>query len=101
MEDGSVLRVKVPEKQLVFHLTHNWSPRGTPVEWGLLPIMNRLKCIDIYNNYGWFDQIMTEAEKQDEGKKRDFNNTVESFMYEFRDAVKKTTSDVVVTNRRF
>lgn len=91
--DGISFGYSYPKKQLVFHMTNNFSASGKPVEWGLVPVLNRLRAMDLKSRPEWFEEFMNLEEKEAKSKERDFENTVESFMYEFRDSVKKTFSD--------
>lgn len=68
--------------------------KGRPAPWGLLPIINRLKAIDLWNNPDYLDEMERNNDKVDEGKKRDFRNTVESFMKDYRPVFAKAFNGV-------
>lgn len=104
LKDGNLLRVLRPVPHLVFALTDSWSIRGRSVDWGIEPIMKRLKAMDLWNN-----DIVGILEEQDlkdeESAARDRDNMNESFLYEFRDQFKKTfdginTSSLAKTDLR-
>lgn len=79
----------------IFSLTHNWGLRGRPVEWGILPIIERLKAIDLWNQGStWVDQIVQEQEAAQASKDRDRKNNLESFLYEMRPQFAKATNDI-------
>jgi hypothetical protein len=77
-------------------LTHNWRPQGNPVEWGILPILARLKQSDL-----WKRDIVSDIEKNEERiakeNDRDRQNKTEDFLYDFHAKFKKTFSDVNVS----
>jgi hypothetical protein len=82
----------------VFALTDNWSSRGKVCDWGIEPICNRLRAMDLWNNEAFMEEFMKENEKVDMGQERDRLNSMESFLYDFRDTFKKTFNDVNTTN---
>lgn len=91
---GSKLWVTRPFNQTIMALTEDWQVQGIPCEWGIEPIMARLKAIDWMNHPELADQMIAGFEKHEESKKRDFKNTVESFLYEFRKPFAKATNDI-------
>ena len=78
----------------VFSLTDNWTIKGSPRDWGIDPILNRLRAHDLAHNPDFFDQLNEMGEKIEESKRRDFSNSVESFMYDFRSEFAKATNDI-------
>lgn len=86
-----------PAHHYVFSLTDNWRKDGKPVEWGLLPILNRLKAIDLWNR-DLAGEVISQTEKYNETFERDKRNSIESFFYEFRSQFKKVFSDTNVSN---
>lgn len=81
----------------VFALTHNWKTNGRPVDWGIEPIMARLKAMDLWRR-DVAEDLIREYEKDEASLVRDRDNSMESFLYEFRDQFKKTFSDVNTSN---
>lgn len=79
---------------LVFALTDDWSVRTSIADWGIEPIMARLKAMDLWGNKSFMDDLIKGYEKTEEGKVRDRRNNTESFLYEFRDHVKKDWKDI-------
>ena len=97
MDDGSVLGFYRPAPFMIFCLTHNWLPSGEPVEWGVLPILKRLRDGDL-----WHRDVAGDIEKNEErikeANERDLKNQTESFLYDFRDQFKKTFNEVNTAN---
>lgn len=93
--DGNVLLNVRPAPYYIFALTHDWKPTGEVVDWGLVPIIQRLREID-----GWKRDLMQEFEKNEEkaneSQDRKRKNQMEDFSYVLRDHVKKETKDVVL-----
>lgn len=93
LDDESVLYFVRPTPYFVFALTHNWRLTGMPVEWGIEPIMARLRAIDLWNRDVAGDIIQQELKEQ-ESRERDLRNTTESFLLDFRKQFAKTFNDV-------
>lgn len=92
--EGQKLYVSRPFRHYIMSLTHNWNIRGNPVDWGLEPIMARIKAMDLWQNDRMAIDLEAEHEKVDKSKERDFSNTVESFLYDFRSQFAKATDGI-------
>lgn len=68
----------VNRPHLVFALTDNWSVKGTPVEWGIEPIIAKLKECDSYQR-NIVEDLIKSYEKADRAKQREFRNNAEAF----------------------
>ena len=79
---------------LVMSLTDTWGVKGKSVDWGIEPIMARIKALDLWNNDNLFSQFFKDEEKDKESRERDFRNNTESFLYDFRSQFAKATNDV-------
>lgn len=103
LDDNKFLIYGQPELQTVFSITEDWTERTKPVDWGIEPILARLKAIDAWSNESLMEELMSSYEKSEESKRRAFRNDVESFMYEMRPAFKKTFSDTrtALMNNKF
>ena len=88
----------IPDKFLVFKLTDNWSQRGQPVDWGIEPILNRLKAMDLWKDFTAYDQLKLDEIKYQESKERDRRNSIESFLIDFRKQFVKATDDIRIAN---
>lgn len=87
-------------RYLVMSLTDTWGVSGKPIPWGIEVVLNRLKALDLSRNENIFKDIEREDEKVEESEKRDFSNTVESFLYDYRSEFKKSFNDVNTSNLR-
>jgi hypothetical protein len=93
-ETKETLVVYKDSPHLVFPLTHNWSSHGDIVEWGMEPILARLRAMDIWQNENIVEDLIKTQEKAEQTKARDRRNNTESFLYEFRDKFKKDWSNI-------
>lgn len=94
-DDGKIHVYRKGERQLhhVFSLTENWTTNSRPVEWGLEPIIQRLKAIDTWN-HDVASRVIGEEVKADLGRQTDRRNTYESFLLDFRKQFAKATNGI-------
>lgn len=98
LDEASYILHARPDRHLIFSLTDNWTVHGSPVDWGIEPIIARLKAMDLWGRSDFMDEWFKERERIEQSKRRDFRNNVESFMYDFRDQFKKATKDINTAN---
>jgi hypothetical protein len=94
LDHGITLWNLIRNDWLVMSLTDTWGARGKPVEWGILPIMARIKALDLWNSDNVSKEFFEQEEKDEKSKERDFKNNVESFLYDFRSQFAKATNDI-------
>lgn len=86
-----------PDSHRVFSLTHDWGVKGRPADWGILPIMEKVRSCDV-----WQRDIVRELEEQqqkiDKSNERDLDNKNEAFLKEFRPQFAKAFNDTRVAN---
>lgn len=92
-ELGSNVDFILPAPYLVFALTDDWTMRGNPVEWGILPIMRKLKHSDLWHR-DVVGELLNAKEKYEEDQSKARISANETFMKEFRNDFKKTFADV-------
>lgn len=97
LSDDATLVWARPTPYFVFALTHNWKIDGRPVDWGLCPIMARLKAIDLWNR-DLAEEIIQDEEKRIESMARDRRNTTEAFLLDFRRQFAKAFDGVNTAN---
>jgi hypothetical protein len=82
-----------PAPFFIFALTDTWKLNGLPREWGIDPIMHRIREID-----GWSRNVAQDLikgyEKDAESKDRDIDNQNEAFLKDFRKQFAKTTDGI-------
>lgn len=96
--DGQALLVSERADQYIFALTDNWRPTGEVVEWGVIPIIQKLISIDTWKEDSESARLETHNEKVDKSIERDFANKTEDFAYEWRDSFKETFKDINTSN---
>lgn len=89
----AVLNV-IRNDHLVMSLTDTWGVRGKPVEWGILPILARLRAMDLWNSDNLMTAFIKNEEVDEKRREKKMKNTTEDFLYEFRDSFKKATNDI-------
>lgn len=94
---SSVIGVLTFSPHFIFALTDNWRTNGKPVDWGIEPVLARIKALDLWNR-DIASEVIEQNEKIDESNKRDLSNSIESFCYEFRDHFKRAFGDTRIAN---
>lgn len=75
--------------QFVFAITDDWRATGRPVEWGLDPLITKLKACDLTRNPRLFENLMADYEADYEQKEKARRNSFEAMAYELAPAFKK------------
>lgn len=87
-----------PSPHFIMALTDNWNVRGTPVDWGIEPLLARLQEIDSWNRGRTVDDLIKSYEKRDASMARDRMNQHESWAYDHRSLFKKDWKDINTSN---
>ena len=95
---GTRLLVAKNDGAYIFSLTDNWSINGNAVEWGIEPILARLKAIDCWNRGDFFAELESDYEKHEKSEKRHFKNNVESYLSDFHSSFRSTFKDYNVAS---
>lgn len=75
--------------QFVFALTDDWKATGRPVEWGIVPLITKLKACDLTSNPMLFENLIADYEKHDAAKESDRKNSFEAMAYDLAHGFKK------------
>lgn len=94
--DGLSITFALPDQHLVTYLTDTWTQKGTPVEWGLLPIMDRIREIDLWANEKMVHNLIKDYEKKAEEDRKARNDKHEEFSEILRDDFKHSFGDHIV-----
>ena len=90
---GGRLHYSRPSPHYVFSLTHNWQANGRPVDWGIEPILGRLREIDNHNRDVLSD-LWEENEKRELLRKREAHNERKAAAYDMRRDFARAVNDV-------
>lgn len=93
IDDQTVIRSLVFRPQYIMSLTDNWGANGSPVDWGLEPIVRRLREIDSHNR-DLMAEIERNYDKAKESKQRTLENETEAFVKDWRRDFAKATNDI-------
>ncbi len=85
----------IESKQFVFAITDNWMATGTPRDWGIDDVLDKVKKSDALANQALFDEMDAHNEKVDQIKKKDTRNDIESFWIDERKRFAKATDDIL------
>jgi hypothetical protein len=95
--DLDVLNI-VRNDYLVMSLTDTWGVRGKAVDWGIEPILARIKALDLWNSDNLSSEFFKQEEKDELARGKAFRNNVESFLYDFKAGFAKATNDINTSN---
>ena len=70
----------------IMSLTDDWSANGQAVDWGIEPLMARIREIDSQRSSEIIDRINLAHELREESKARDFDRMTEDFTKELKTA---------------
>ncbi len=85
------------EPYRVFCLTDNWRPWGKPVEWGIEPILAKIKASDLWQR-DIVKDVNKSNEKIDASEDRSKKNEIEAFVKDFRPQFARAFDDVNTAN---
>jgi hypothetical protein len=79
-----VLRYSRPSLDFVLALTDTWTKQGTPVDWGIEPVLSRIKEIDHWRDDTLGDQIRQARERAAQIQEQSENNERLARAYDVR-----------------
>lgn len=92
--DGKTLTVSRPNPQFIIALTADWTLRSKPVEWGIEPLMWKLKEMDSWRDDRQLEKIRRERETRAELTKRAERNETRAIAADLRRDFARETNDV-------
>ncbi len=82
----------VSGKHLILPMTENWSWEGRPVDWGIEPVLFKLRFGSPNRDVG--DELISSYKKADEKRERDLHRNTADFLSEHRSTFAKATNDI-------
>lgn len=83
-----------PTYNLVFALTDTWTKQGKPRDWGIEPVIQRIKEHRFERHAEQFQELMKADAKAKESSAREQSNKSEAFLRDFRRQFAKATNDI-------
>lgn len=80
--------------QFIFSLTHDWSLSGTPVEWGMEPIMKRVKEMDSWSKQDLLDSMRKKRDRIKDQKEQSIRNDFRARAADLRKDFARATNDI-------
>lgn len=90
--------VSNPHPQFILALTHDWTLQGKPVEWGLEPIMTKLRSMDSWLEDKILDKMRKRREQEAEDSKRVEKNNIRAMAADVRKDFAKATNEINVAS---
>lgn len=91
--ENSVLWYSRPQPYYILSLTHNWAQQGKPVEWGLEPLLMRLREIDDHR-IDVLGKIHEENEKRAQLARRSKHNEYKAAAADSRRDFARAVNDI-------
>ncbi len=83
---------KVP--QFILSLSENWLADGKPVDWGIEPLMRKIREMDQWRDDSMYENLTKQRERFKELKEREFKNNVKALAYDMRRDFAQATNDI-------
>lgn len=96
--NGRLVMYSRPDHQMIFALTDDWTQGGRSVDWGIEPLMARVREIDSHRSSEIIDRLNEAQELREQAKETDLTNKSESFARDLRTAVKLDFKDYNVSS---
>lgn len=81
----------------IFSLTSNWASNGSPVDWGIEPIIKKIKDSDIQKR-DIAGELLAQYEKNQERAQAHRKSEAEAMAKDIRVPFSRTVSDIRVAN---
>lgn len=94
LPNGTMFHYSRPVRHLVFSLTDTWTKTGKPVEWGIEPVISRIKEHRAERHEQLMKDLLDSYEKQKKSQERDQQNKTEAFLGEFKTQFARATNDI-------
>ncbi len=92
--EGATLTYSRPTFNLVFALTDTWTKQGKPRNWGIEPVIQRVKEHRFERHEEQLRELEASYAKAKEASAKDLSNTSEAFLRDFRSQYAKATNDI-------
>lgn len=93
--NGDTFIVSRPDSFLVLALTHNWSIAGEPVDWGIDPLLSKIKESDFHRTGELLaDQLRKERERDQALTDRANRNEIKARAYDMRRDFARATNEI-------
>lgn len=79
---------------LVVAVTDTWLDSGTPVDWGIEPLLEEIQKLDGWRDDGDYDRFCIERDNNKRNKERAFKNDMRARAADLRREFAKSVNDV-------
>lgn len=97
-EYGFVLWFAKDIDDLILPITHNWLPEGTPVDWGIEPILSKIQETDAWRDDGEYERFCKKRAERKESKKKADKNEFRALAADCRKDFAKATNEINTSN---
>ncbi len=83
-----------PASYFICALTDNWTLQGKPVDWGIDPVMNRIRDMDLWGSNHSLDKMRERREKLKADKDNSQRNETRAIAADMRKDFARATNDI-------
>lgn len=88
----------VENPQFILALTDNWTLKGRPVDWGIDPLLERIRSIDSFNAAKKVQDLIASYEARSAQKDKDRKDSHEAWLRDNRNVFKRAFNDINTSN---
>lgn len=88
------LSISRPHPQFILALTDTWTLKGKPVEWGMEPILAKLRDMDSWREDKILENMLKIRARNEEDELRSMKNTNRAMAADLRKDFAKATNDI-------
>lgn len=92
--DGLTVQYLKPQHQPVLPLTERWNYQSQPCEWGIEPILERLKFMDGWRDDTYWEEMKKNRESDKENRSRAQRNELRAAAADCRRDFAKAVNDI-------
>lgn len=83
-----------PPSYFVCALSDNWSQLGNPVDWGIEPVLDRIKTMDLWASHHSLKDMRERREREQRDKERQNKNEIRAKALDLRKDFAKAVNDI-------
>lgn len=91
---GQTFHFSRPNPQFILPLTDDWKLTGTPVEWGIEPLMAAIRDLDNWRDDTRYDRYVEHRETAQKNNRREWKNNARALAYDMRKEFAEATNDI-------
>lgn len=83
-----------PPSYFILALTDNWQKNGKATDWGIEPVIARLRSMDLQSTHHSLEEMRVRREQLERDKQRQFSNEIRARAADMRKDFAKAVNDI-------